>query len=871
MTTPGELNSPGPLPITVRVVTGGGGEHILMAHPGVRVANSASSLGAGVDVRGDGGYIIAAGSNHKSGGSYRWHDGCGPEVMPVADIPATWLEALGKPGKGRSHGSGGGVGQAVARDPTTGKIIDGREGYKRDIRHRVYQEMMDETGQVPELKEFTKRSWLEFSEAVELGPTATSGNSYTWEGWERDCPGDHRRLAGKYKPGLLPGIEPTYPARDLLTLEEAQEELTQIIGEFAAQPEDTLIRVTAGAGKSYLAASVIGLVLDGRVLHIFVPDHQLAEETLERWSKHGSAVVVEGRDKAGCGHDEAVKDAVAAGVSVKAVCCTACPDRQGCAYLAQFQQEAQIWIFPKAYLTLELDDNIPKPDLIMVDEDCLGELAQVVEPFPAADLTGVGSGVLLEWLRNPQGDLRDHLGRLGFDRTALASNLKDMRDMRAAYIRRLIVNPTMVKTATKPDRMIDVLEALLAEWDSGTSLRSVVYHAGMVVIRRWRGDNNLTAPTLFLDATAEERLFQIRWPDIRFHRLDVRQNIRATQISSTTVGKGGLLTGTRKENLIAKLQRVIDQKAEGHELGLIVTYKAAEEGGLFQVPPGWSIAHFGGKLRGTNSYQEATCVVVIGRYMVPDYAVHNFAAALCHGLPLEIEFQKRDYAECGYRLRDGRSGVMVQAFSDPILAAVDRLRLEAETEQALARVRGVRAEITKDIVILSKVPLDLDVDELVPLDDLARWGRTERMWEEHGSPVMPTAAPWLMAKFPQYCRSEKTAKRAGSDLRSGGWTGSQGGQTDYKGTLSRFDPLSLEYKITGQSGSKTKAAIRPGASIWQLDHIQSELEQHHGGKEIKITPEEEGRLYGYSAAANPDPFTRRFLKTWIDLMGSTSS
>ena len=78
----------GPLPATRTVKTGGGGRHYYFKHPGGKVRNSVKKLGAGLDVRGDGGYVVAPPSTHKSGGLYEWLD----EREP-ADAPA-WLLAL---------------------------------------------------------------------------------------------------------------------------------------------------------------------------------------------------------------------------------------------------------------------------------------------------------------------------------------------------------------------------------------------------------------------------------------------------------------------------------------------------------------------------------------------------------------------------------------------------------------------------------------------------------------------------------------------------------------------------------------------------------------------------------------------------------
>jgi putative DNA primase/helicase len=66
------------------------GAHMYFAWPGFRIKSSASDLAPGIDVRGDGGYAVGAGSPHKCGGRYEVLDD-----LPIAPAPA-WL--LGWPG-----------------------------------------------------------------------------------------------------------------------------------------------------------------------------------------------------------------------------------------------------------------------------------------------------------------------------------------------------------------------------------------------------------------------------------------------------------------------------------------------------------------------------------------------------------------------------------------------------------------------------------------------------------------------------------------------------------------------------------------------------------------------------------------------------
>lgn len=86
----------GPLPDTVMAITGSGGYHYLFAHPGagVKIRNSVESLGPGLDVRGDGGYIIVAPSRHASGREYAWEASCHPKDRPLAALPPWLLERI---------------------------------------------------------------------------------------------------------------------------------------------------------------------------------------------------------------------------------------------------------------------------------------------------------------------------------------------------------------------------------------------------------------------------------------------------------------------------------------------------------------------------------------------------------------------------------------------------------------------------------------------------------------------------------------------------------------------------------------------------------------------------------------------------------
>lgn len=82
----------GPLPETPVSKTGSGGEHIFFKHPGFEIRNSAGKLGKGIDIRGDGGYVVAPPSLHPNGQQYQWV--VKPSQTPLADMPEWMIEIL---------------------------------------------------------------------------------------------------------------------------------------------------------------------------------------------------------------------------------------------------------------------------------------------------------------------------------------------------------------------------------------------------------------------------------------------------------------------------------------------------------------------------------------------------------------------------------------------------------------------------------------------------------------------------------------------------------------------------------------------------------------------------------------------------------
>lgn len=87
----------GQLPDTWAVLTGGGGVHFYFRMPSIDVRNSAGAIGSGIDVRGNGGYVVAPPSLHRSGETYKWSPQLHPTKTQIAEVPE-WLLKKMTPG-----------------------------------------------------------------------------------------------------------------------------------------------------------------------------------------------------------------------------------------------------------------------------------------------------------------------------------------------------------------------------------------------------------------------------------------------------------------------------------------------------------------------------------------------------------------------------------------------------------------------------------------------------------------------------------------------------------------------------------------------------------------------------------------------------
>ncbi|MFA5053578.1 MAG: bifunctional DNA primase/polymerase, partial [Parcubacteria group bacterium] len=89
----------GKTPDTPMVLTGGGGRHLYFAYPG-KLKNKVA-LERGIDIRSEGGYVVAPPSIHPSGKRWEWEASSRIDEMEMAPAPQWLVDRLSEPARGQ--------------------------------------------------------------------------------------------------------------------------------------------------------------------------------------------------------------------------------------------------------------------------------------------------------------------------------------------------------------------------------------------------------------------------------------------------------------------------------------------------------------------------------------------------------------------------------------------------------------------------------------------------------------------------------------------------------------------------------------------------------------------------------------------------
>lgn len=626
----------------------------------------------------------------------------------------------------------------------------------------------------------------------------------------------------------------------------------------------------------------------GMVCHYFVPTHATAGEALAHFERCNSALrvkVIEGRNENNCRRYSRVGRVVAAGLPVHATCCEQrssfgdgkdaaeveedgslddaefdhaikeaveeaqngaspapppsmddlfrCPFLDECrndGYEAQFQEGADVYLFAHQHISLKRRPEIPAATFNVVDESFFAGLTDKKECPP-----GMLRDLPDELGRTIRRALEDGLPLLKAlrDRGYTAEQLEEAAsDIHREWARTIIlVSPGSRLGPIDAHRRISsayyILRELVKEmrWSRDES-NKVHLQRGEdgteTIVAHWMKKHRLDAPTLFLDATADEEILRCIKPGIAFHKIDVERRAAVTQVVDERLSKSRLISDKRAEKNVTTVQGAIDNIAAKHASGLIVTFQAIKE--KFTVPEGWEITHFGA-IRGVDKWGELEAAIVIGNWLPPVGAMEAQTRALA-GDTDEALILPGEYVEAirGYRLREGALGVSVKTHPDPLAQACLEQFREAESLQAIDRLRLIHNG-EKSVYILSSVPLDITVDRTVRLGDLAGGGsHLEKVLERFGG-VFPGSAKLLAALAPDLFSGVEGAKW---------WLRKFKGGNGYKYLLA-IPPFENTFRKMDRRGGKAVpflALPNHPAPRAMLEHHVGELSTYEGPEDL---------------------------------------
>lgn len=691
-----------------------------------------------------------------------------------------------------------------------GRVVDGREYFLFLKSVDAAKELC--TGKTlpnhaPSVDELAVKTWELFKAEANL-----DDRRWTPEDALEKARSRYEQIQGGWKPNgrdettsLVPGVEP-YFNLEALTVDEGKKQLDEHLSRFFASilaadgsSKRMALRVTMGSGKTTQAIDHLKTLCSNNPnlnVEFYAPRHDLIRELLPKLNDIDPGVQlihVRGRgekDEKGetpCQRYDYVQSLEKAGVSVGPNACwrsetEKCDHYDTCLYQSQFKPDPMrggaVRFLPHAYLKQPRHQFTPDPDLIIIDEAFLSSIHEhltldsedVRSLFAGTDKPKLG-GLIVDFLKSGDpllGRLSDHgvtvewLSELDFSKDTEKLPFNARSNSAASSI--------SGSSSTKA-RFADALREILIEelkltgrayvsrirFDSRTN-KVVLDRLKMPVIPD-------SAHILILDATADNQLLSHILGDIEFHRIDFQQKAIVTQVYDRT---GSNNSWNDRDDKVDDLIAVLKEHASIGDRVLCVSHQKLADRLRSEVEiDNLKFEHFG-SLRGSDEYKDFQTIFITGRNQPQQSDVDGLARAvwwndeppLVHDAAgllgaetetnLPIEFR-------GYLITDpdNKAGVNVRSFSDPRIEILHQQIREAETVQAIARLRLVHAGRAKHIYLLGNLPIEMPIDYLVSWDELMPKEAEHEFLRAKNIPLTPKG--WLKMR-PDIATSEDKAR-----------------------------------------------------------------------------------------------------------------
>tara|TARA_R110002073_G_C9484579_1_gene580285 strand:- start:343 stop:3543 length:3201 start_codon:yes stop_codon:yes gene_type:complete len=473
-----------------------------------------------------------------------------------------------------------------------------------------------------------------------------------------------------------------------------------------------------------------------------------------------------------CHRAEYVRDLEQKGHSIYGNACLSrtsgeqCSFFGNCSYLDQFRQsgddlgaENTIRIYTHASLFLSRNEfeRQEEPDLVIIDEAFMSSAVSNMPSIPVGDVTqhirfdgNAQLGFdLVECLTEHQGDLsylRDKdIGAFEFNAvsveglnpaTPFSADTTQSRNVRSAKQYKALTKLLEIAAREIEDQGRDSFGQLVHD---NRKTRNNNRKNDIVICEHKPIRVSRSTPVLYLDATADPIITEAYLPALQYHQIDVHQLAVVSQVHDRTGSKNfwNSKIGPEQENLsaptydprhndLASLITILNAWVKAGESPLIVGNKDLCK--FLRDHPrldaGVAVAHFM-SLRGSNAYEDRSVVFITGRNQPPIDEIEQQARAVFGGSGNPLRYDDKeslplDQVDYWLSSRSPQSpaAMTVPSFSDPRIKAVQKQIREAETVQAVARLRLVWTDYQKRVFLLSNLPVEMPVDHLIEFNDL---------------------------------------------------------------------------------------------------------------------------------------------------------
>ena len=519
---------------------------------------------------------------------------------------------------------------------------------------------------------------------------------------------------------------------DLLSIGEAQEQLTARISDVFEDGKTICIRSSAGVGKTEIALGEIAKQAKTKKILYLTPTHKLGREVAERYceiaKEKGTLNLLtapnqiygksntDHKNNPLCEVSDTREKYAQAKLSIPSFECEQCMYAEECRYTEQFnhpsnfriQTNAHLFIEPSKYENgfrfpggvLTLRSGNWTPDIIVIDEDFIKTedfnlMKKTKHPVLSRILT-----LLEAHCSAMEQDNRNVLQHLGDILEAHRTQIIDAYQMSKNVNTRSTEDYIASQKAFSHDekRALECFNQYLTCSDNdirGIWLRhdnDVLWLNGTVLKEVQPRFKKI--PTLILDATAQAAVLQQIMPTVRVANLNVKPNpqVRLFQCQNASFSKTFLDKEQNIEDLVTQLNSLIAQH-QPDAVGLL-TYKNITSQPDFDKHLASRLEHDGnivfrhfGDIRGTNEFDDVNLFFVIGRQDIGNQKVVAkgeviFGQTLTH--------ERSNYPNPA-RMIDGTARSLNNTvFSDERLAATYDHFCRAETLQAVARARPIQ-------------------------------------------------------------------------------------------------------------------------------------------------------------------------------------